>query len=238
MPVGSNIDQAQKLAAGSILETPNLTDELTDKEAQPLLEWGLAQAQAAVPAGLVRHFVTALPGDDRREALLRCTRPVRRVVRVINTLTGVRHSLALREVSDELAYILDLSRQLPLPPARPVTRTALAELAAWQKDMDNGAFVWAILTLLGEEPPPRGRPTDRPEIGDTVDRHGDTGHPSQPSDRTGRTTDAPSRGANQFRDPGDGAEQEPGEHGRGQPPRPRPTPRRNPTAGVEAGSRL
>jgi hypothetical protein len=88
MPLGSDVDQAQRLAAGSILETPNLTDEL--------------------------------------------------------------------------AYILDLSRQLPLPPARPVTRTALAELAAWQNEMDNAAFVWAILTLLGQEPPLSERPPDDP----------------------------------------------------------------------------
>jgi hypothetical protein len=188
MPIGSNVDLAQKLAVGSILETPNLTAELTDKEAQPLIDWGVSQAKAAVPTGLVRHLVVALPGDDGREAVLQRTRPVRRVMRAINSLTADRHHLALREVCEELAYILDLSRQLPLPRAGNVTRTALAELAAWQREMDPYAFVWAILTLLGEEPTPPDGATDHPEIGDLDERSGDSGRQTRPLGRTSRST--------------------------------------------------
>ena len=138
------------MAAEMILETASVTDELTDAEARPLIDWCLRQGEAA--ASVVEAAAATDPaqahGDDLREALLEQIAPVRRMIRAINALAGKRRASSPRQVYDELDGIRSLARDLPEPGGAAVTDVALAELAAWQTGFDNGAFVGAIVYLL------------------------------------------------------------------------------------------
>jgi hypothetical protein len=144
--------QLRQRAAETILGTPDLTDELTDAEARPLVHWGVAQAevaaeQAQAPGALERLAAAAGPGETLADRMS----PVRRVMKAINRLAAERHELEPAVVAEEIAYILELAARLPDPPPQDILHTTLAELAGWQAEMDNLAFVWALLTLLGVE---------------------------------------------------------------------------------------
>ncbi|MGD8795036.1 MAG: hypothetical protein PVF47_20980, partial [Anaerolineae bacterium] len=54
-------------------------------------------------------------------------------------------------VAEEIAYIFELAKRLPDPPPQDILHPTLADLAGWQVEMDNLAFVGALLTLLGVE---------------------------------------------------------------------------------------
>jgi hypothetical protein len=145
--------QLRRRAAEMILGTPDLTDELTDAEARPLVHWGLAQGEVVadrLQAAGAMEALTAAAGPG--ETLADRMSPVRRVMKTINRLATERHELEPVVVAEEIAYILELAARLPDPPPQGVLPTTLAELAGWQVEMDNQAFVWALLTLLGVEP--------------------------------------------------------------------------------------
>mgnify|MGYP000358519673 CR=1 FL=1 len=57
MSAQSDQSQLRRRAAEMILGTPDLTDELTDAEARPLLHWGLAQAEFAAEMAEVKADV-------------------------------------------------------------------------------------------------------------------------------------------------------------------------------------
>jgi len=130
--------RARQRAAEMILSTPDLTDELTDVAARLLIEWGVAQAEAAVATG----------GTD-----LAAERagPVRRVIKVISSLAADRRTLEPEQVAEELTLVLDLADRLPRPPvlqAHSVRSSGVADLAAWQTEMDDRTFVRSVLALL------------------------------------------------------------------------------------------
>ena len=135
-------------AAEGILDAANLTDELTDDEARPLIAWAVSQAEAAADA----EVAVGLAADDVREMVANLVTPVRRTIKILNSLTADRRDLAPDEVVEELQYLLDKARNLPDPPPQEVSHSQLADLAARQGDMDNGAFVQAVLALLGDTP--------------------------------------------------------------------------------------
>jgi hypothetical protein len=144
-----------------ILGTPDLTDELTDAEARPLLHWGLAQAEFAadrVQAESAMEAFVAAGGPG--EALADRVSRVRRMIKAVNRLATERHELKPEVVAEELAYIFELAGRLPNPPPEGILSTTLAELAGWQAEMDNAAFVWALLTLLGAKPEVAPHPGD------------------------------------------------------------------------------
>ena len=151
---GISTSELRRMAAETILEAAGLTDELTDKEARPLLSWCLAQGEAAAAAVVTADAMSTgtdpavAPEYSPRDALMKRMAPVRRLMRAINALAGRRRDLSSPQVYDELDAIRSLARELPEPGGVAVTDIALAELAAWQTRFDNGAFVGAIVYLL------------------------------------------------------------------------------------------
>jgi hypothetical protein len=150
---GASTSELRRMAAEMILEAASLTDELTDKEARPLISWCLSQGEAAAAAVATADALSAgtdpAPApDDAREALMRRMAPVRLLMRAINDLAGKRRDMRSRQVFEELDAIRSLAQELPEPGGAAVTDVALAELAAWQTGFDNGAFVGAVLYLL------------------------------------------------------------------------------------------
>jgi len=130
--------RARQRAAEMILDMPSLTDELADAAARPLLEWGVGQAEAEADAS---------DGDLAAER----AGPVRRIIKVVSRLAADRHVLEPEQVAEELTLVLDLADRLPRPPAlhaRPVRSSVVADLAAWQMEMDDRTFVRSVLALL------------------------------------------------------------------------------------------
>jgi hypothetical protein len=153
MSAQSDLSQLRQRAAEMILGTPDLTDELTDAAAWPLIRWGLAQAEVVaerLQAANALEVLAAAPG--LADSLADGMSHVRRVIKAVNRLAAERHELEPAVVAEELAYIFELATQLPNPPPAGVLRTTMAELAGWQREMDTMAFLWALLTLLGAEP--------------------------------------------------------------------------------------
>jgi hypothetical protein len=154
MPRNAGSMQLRRQAAEMVLEASSLTDELTDEEARPLLAWGLEQAKAAADElALTDQAMAALPAEDVRSMLADQLTPLRRTMKLINGLTADRHDLSPQDLFEELEYVVELGRRLPYSPTLTDPRVPVAELSARQADLDNIAFVQAILALLGSPPP-------------------------------------------------------------------------------------
>jgi len=132
-----------------ILSASSLTDELTDDEARPLIQWGLSQAEAAADDLTQAHEISGdLAGGDLRAILADRLDPVRRAMKCINSLAFDRRRLAAEELFEELQNLFTLSERLPCPPLLDVSVVPLTELSARQADLENLAFVRAIVDLL------------------------------------------------------------------------------------------
>lgn len=177
-------DRLRKWAAGMILDTPDLADELTDDEARPLLAWGVAQAEAAArQAAVPEQAAAALAGDDLQAALSGRLSPVRRVMKAINSLAADRRQLEAAALVEELQYVVELAGRLPNPPRQVVDAPTLADLAARQVTMDNGAFVQALLALLaGDLEPEKRAPQPNMEAGERDDEK-EKVQPEDPAER-------------------------------------------------------
>jgi hypothetical protein len=165
-----SLEQLRQMAAETILEASNLTDELTDKEARPLIDWGLAQAREAAWALALSDSLAVMSTDDLYPVLADQLTPVRRTMKAINALAADRHGLQPEALVEELQYVVELSKRLPSPPPLVTTETTLAELAAWQTGMDNATFVWAILTLFGSTSALKEKPEDTLGKGEKDDK--------------------------------------------------------------------
>jgi hypothetical protein len=144
----------RRQASEMVLEASSLTDELTDEEARPLLAWGLEQAKAAADElALTDQATAALPAEDIRSMLADQLTPVRRTMKLINGLTADRYDLSPEDLFEELKYVVELAGRLPHPPSLTDPQVPLAELTGRQADLDNAAFVQAIVALLGSSSP-------------------------------------------------------------------------------------
>lgn len=135
-------DDLEKKAVESILGDASLRDELTDDEAQPLIDWGLAQvAQIARRASLMAST----------EAVEAALDDVRRLMKRVNRV--VRH----RALGDAEAVRSDLERMGALS-ARlfgdAVPRAALSQVDAFMAEQGNLSNAQVIKRLLGMFAPP------------------------------------------------------------------------------------
>lgn len=157
----ASLEKLQQWAAEVVLASSSLTDGLRDEEARPLIDWGLAQAQAAAEEVVAPGQIGAgLSDDDAHHRLADRLAPVRRIMKGVTGLASDRHDLSPQELFKELKYLLEFAGGLPQPPAWETPEIPLAELAGLQIGLDNIAFVQAILGLL--ESPSSGQDS-RPE---------------------------------------------------------------------------
>lgn len=104
----SELETRRRLAIEMILESESLTDDLQDDEAEILLDWGLAQAEAyALATGVTANE------EEARLALDQGVKTVRRVMRFINDLVAERIDLSDGEMVEELLRLVSLVRELP-----------------------------------------------------------------------------------------------------------------------------
>jgi hypothetical protein len=104
----SKLDARKRLAIEMILKSESLTDYLQDDEAETLLDWGLAQAEA--------YALATQEIADEKEARLAIdqgVRTVRRAMRFINDMVVERMDLSDGEMVEELLRLISLARELP-----------------------------------------------------------------------------------------------------------------------------
>jgi hypothetical protein len=104
----SELDARKRLAIEMILESESLTDYLQDDEAETLLEWGLAQAEAYA---LVTQEIA--DEEEAHPAIDQGVTTVRRAMRLINDLVAERMDLSDGEMVEELLHLISLARELP-----------------------------------------------------------------------------------------------------------------------------
>ena len=104
----SELDARKRLAIEMILESESLTDYLQDDEAETLLEWGLAQAEAYALA-----TQEIADEEEARRAIDQGVTTVRRAMRFINDLVAERIDLSDGEMVEELLHLISLARELP-----------------------------------------------------------------------------------------------------------------------------
>jgi len=104
----SELDARKSLAIEMILKSESLTDYLQDDEAETLLDWGLAQAEA--------YALATQEIADEKEARLAIdqgVRTVQRAMRFINDMVVERMDLSDGEMVEELLRFISLARELP-----------------------------------------------------------------------------------------------------------------------------
>ena len=104
----SELDARRRLAIEMILESEGLTGDLQDDEAEILLDWGLAQAEAYALA--TRPIVNE---EEARLAIDQGVTTVRRAIRFINDLVAERMDMSDGEMVEELLRLIPLARELP-----------------------------------------------------------------------------------------------------------------------------
>ena len=147
----SGVRRLRQRASEMILSASSLTDELTDDEARPLIDWGVRQAEAAADdlaqasqAGGAQ--AVQRPGDVLAERL----EAVRRIMKRMNRLVARRQEIPAEEVQEELQRLLSLAGDLPRPPSLNIGATSLAELGVAQSDLGNEEFVRDLVLLLAD----------------------------------------------------------------------------------------
>jgi len=104
----SELDARKRLAIEMILKSESLTDYLEDDEAETLLDWGLAQAEAYALA--TQEIANE---EEARLAIDQGVTTVRRAMRFINDLVAERIDLSDGEMVEELLHLISLARELP-----------------------------------------------------------------------------------------------------------------------------
>jgi hypothetical protein len=102
------LDARKRLAIEMILKSEGLTDYLQDDEAEALLDWGLAQAEAYALA------TQEIADEEKaRLAIDQGVTTVQRAMRLINELVAERMDLSDGEMVEELLHLISLARELP-----------------------------------------------------------------------------------------------------------------------------
>ncbi len=145
MPHQDEPDDLARRAAEQLLGDASLRDELTDSEAQPLIDWGLAQATA------LARSAAALP--DAEPVVDEAVKGLRRLMKRINRFIGLR---AYHD-PDALAGELDRLRVVSakLYGERPALLPDDAARYALVDEIDglgNDEVVERLLALFGPQP--------------------------------------------------------------------------------------
>lgn len=104
----SELYARKRLAIEMLLKSEGLTDHLQDNEAEILLDWGMAQAEAYA---LVTQETAK--EEEARLAIDQGVTKVRRAMRFINNLLAERMDLSDGEMAEKLLHLISLAGELP-----------------------------------------------------------------------------------------------------------------------------
>lgn len=146
MPIEMPPEDLETQAAESILGDTSVRDELTDDEAQPLINWGLAQIKA-----VLGRQQEAAPAEEALDDL-------RKLLKRINRFTGKRMMDAPEDLRRDLERMAKYSRSVhgedfPAPDE--------AQLDAFMQEheaLTNGEVVQKLMQLFAPRPPAEASP--------------------------------------------------------------------------------
>jgi len=104
----SELEARRRLAIEMVLESESLTDDLQDEEAEILLDWGMAQAEA-----YALDTQEIADEEEARLAIDQGVKMVRRAMRFINDLVAERMDLSDVEMVENLLQLVSLAKELP-----------------------------------------------------------------------------------------------------------------------------
>ncbi|NPV68756.1 MAG: hypothetical protein HPY64_16605 [Anaerolineae bacterium] len=138
-------------AAASLLSDPGLREELTDAEAEPLLQWGANQV-----ARLARQAAEQASPEMLDEALDN----LRRLMMRMNRLIRLRAEGDTEQVRAELDRLTMLGERLPGAGQRLLSSEADRDsFMAEQATLDNAQVIARVLAMIAPaEPAPPGEP--------------------------------------------------------------------------------
>jgi gamma-glutamylcysteine synthetase len=94
-------ERRERLAADSILENENLTADLEDEAAAPLLDWGADWAKR------IARSTAGLDDDQAEEAMSERMRATRQMMRSIDQWVADRESMAMEDHAGRLAQVAE-----------------------------------------------------------------------------------------------------------------------------------
>lgn len=139
MPIEMPDDINAQIAAERILDDPSLRDELTDDEAQQLIDWGVAQAVAAAERHRASADEAAL--DDELDKL-------HKFIKRINNFAAKRSEDDAERVRKRFDWIASLSAELFGQSVTLPDDAEIDDFLAGQAAMDNRQFVQKLLAML------------------------------------------------------------------------------------------
>jgi hypothetical protein len=182
-------EDLEKRAAESILGDPSVRGDLTDDEAQPLIEWGVKQAtalarQAAAQAAM--HTALNNPVETMDESVA----DLRKLMKRVNRFVAARQEgdpEHLRKTLDRLAHVSQQVFGEAVPQASTLEREKFLHD---QADLDNQQVVTHLLQIFAPPlPPPEqldGPP--RPEQLGAPPKPGQLSAPPKPEQLSGPPT--------------------------------------------------
>ena len=107
-PTAIDLEGRRRLAAEMVLRSGGLTPSLEDEEAEAVLNWGLAQAEACALA--TRGIADE---GEARAAIEEGVRRIRRAMKLVNELVGERDLLSDGEMVERLLRLISLVAGMP-----------------------------------------------------------------------------------------------------------------------------
>jgi len=104
-----DLEGRRRLAAEMVLRSGGLTPNLEDEEAEAILDWGLAQAEACALA--TRGIADE---GEARAAIEEGVKRIRRAMKLVNELVGERDLLSDGEMVERLLRLISLVAGMPV----------------------------------------------------------------------------------------------------------------------------
>ncbi len=152
----SDSDKLRERAAESITGDPGLRDELTDAEAMPLIDWGVAQSVALAQRAARMESPEVL--DDS-------LRNIRKIMKRINRLVGARVAGDLDGVRSNLDRLTHLSTKVYGEAIQPPNLPQVESFVAEQSALTNQQLIARLLAMFAPplEPPDQITAPDSPD---------------------------------------------------------------------------
>jgi hypothetical protein len=151
-----NLNDLERQGADSIAGDPSLRDELTDDEAKPLIDWGLAQVT------LLAQQAAAQASVEMMDASMR---DLHRLMKRVNRLVGARASGDTARVREELDRLARLSGEMYGEETAPVDSARLDAFMDEQESLSNQEVITRLLAMFAPPWDPRPALTAPPTPG-------------------------------------------------------------------------
>jgi hypothetical protein len=143
-----NPEELAAHAAQSITGDPSLRDELTDDEAQPLIDWGLAQVDRLAQQVMLAQHAAA---RDSNEVMDESVSDLRKLMKRVNRLVGHRAAGEMDRVDRDLQRLARFSERLYGAAVTPPDEARLAAFKTELAGYSNLELIGHLLRMFAPE---------------------------------------------------------------------------------------